>query len=278
MISLWRMNWERWCRMSTLGFEQAQPGGPTLRARGVRFLIRRILRLLAIGMIISQARGAEEGDGYEWVARLSGAQADAALKDVVKRADFISALPLFAGAQVAHGKGRFEDAGFLFHAGLMRVHYDREMFPPLGTGGDSPMLVFGALQQTLGPDVQSDMADRPAVYAAVVKRLKSWRPRVAANYSPGWEHAAPKSAATTDALILPQIKERLAKLEALASLLQDKEYFAAFQTAKRLNLSAVQSQANPELNTAVQTMRRLEEARGGSGFSSALPALASPSK
>ena len=73
-----------------------------------------------------------------------------ALETVLKAPDQFSVLILYFGADVALKEKRLEDSAFLFYAGRLRARFDRECFPPKGTGGDSPFVLIATLSEQFG--------------------------------------------------------------------------------------------------------------------------------
>ncbi|MCX6952432.1 MAG: hypothetical protein NTV51_09740, partial [Verrucomicrobia bacterium] len=111
-----------------------------------------------------------------------GSESAAALKKILAKPESASAVMLYTASGVALREKRLEDSGFLFYVARFRAQFDKELFPPTGTGGDSPMVLFGALQQQLGGVVNPALMAEPKVFAKVLARVKSWKPEVPNGY------------------------------------------------------------------------------------------------
>lgn len=124
---------------------------------------------------------------------------------------------LFKAAATANSAGRTEDAAILFIVGQVRYDIDKQIFPPVGQGGDSPATLKTALTFVLGPAIGPAIKNDPAIAAAVAKRLRNWKPEFPENYQPGWEYknrlpdaAIPVLVATATKKVLEPLERRLA--------------------------------------------------------------------
>src|SRR4051794_20472637 len=91
-----------------------------------------------------------------------------ALNEILAEPASVSAVLLYTSSGVALREKRLEDSGCLFYVARFRAQFDKEMFPPTGVGGDSPMVLIGALQQQLGSAVNPALMAEPKVFSNVL--------------------------------------------------------------------------------------------------------------
>jgi len=199
----------------------------------------------------------------------TGSEAIAALKKVLAKPESASAVILYTASGVAFREKQIEDSGFLFYVARFRAQFDKELFPPTGTGGDSPMVLFGALQQQLGSVVNPALLAEPKVFARVLARVKSWNPEVAADYSPGWAFSKKGSKELAEASIKDGRAKFLDGMGGICTLLQDDAYFAAFKIGQDYNLKQGSERPTKEaFDASMKTMERIEGEKGIQGIAS----------
>ena len=216
-----------------------------------------------------------------FVGCLANAQADevteVASKVTAENADRCDSLSLMMAAGKALKEGRTEDAGFYLYAGQLRAAVDMQVFEPKGTGGNSPAVALGAIQETLGPAINPNvMRDRTAL-ARIVDRLEKWTPAFTPEYKPGWEFKAALIDVKRGAIIKELKEPRLAQLRKLSDLLNDEQYYAAFKTVQDYNFSGDDFQwlgpdgkghvsprkvSKAEYTVAMDQMKQIEKTRG----------------
>ena len=205
-----------------------------------------------------------EKDLYEKLAE--GPDQAKALETVLKAPDQFSAIILYFGAHAALKEKRLEDSAFLFYAGQLRKRFDKECFPPKGTGGDSPFVAFAALSQQLGSIDQYSGNGEPKV--CVKRRVKKWNPKVPKEYDPGYEFTERKSEKDAHEVVKPYRTEFFNHLGDILSLLNDVEYFAAFRVVRAYQLASDDKQrpTKEETEKAIETMKRIEKDKGLKGL------------
>jgi len=117
-----------------------------------------------------------------------------------------------------------EDGGFLFLAAQMRFEIDKQVYPPVQKGGDSPEVLKSALGFTIGQKVGPALASDPVAMANVAKRLSQWNPSFDAGYDPGWKYQNaldPKAAAAIVAATKRQVIQPLQSKIKLAENAED---------------------------------------------------------
>lgn len=191
----------------------------------------------------------------------------AALKEVLSKPESVSAVLLYTASGVALRERQLEDAGFLFYVARFRAQFDKALFPPTGTGGNSPMVLFGALQQQLGSAINPALMGEPQVFAKVLARVKSWQPKVPEGYAPGWEFSQKENEEKAAASIQEGRAKFLDGMGGICALLQDDEYFAAFKVAQAYNSKPPAEKPTKEaFDTAMKTMSRVEKEKGIQGL------------
>ena len=191
-----------------------------------------------------------------------------ALDRVLKSPESFSADILYVACSLALREKRLEDAGFLFYIARFRAKYDRALFPPTQTGADSPMLAFAEANQELGSVLNPAIMAQPKVYAKVLHRVKIWRPKVTADYSPWWDYSKKGSEKEAEDAIASDRKEFIAHTSSVCALLQDPVYLSAFKTAQDYNLKLDSDSHRPsqeQYDAAFQTMERIEKEKGIEG-------------
>jgi len=179
------------------------------------------------------------------------------------------ALQLFVAAMVSLGSQQLEDAAFLFYVAQLRTRHDLMRYPPKGTGADSPSVLFAALNQQLGAEVNPAVMRDPKALAAVVKRVESWSPATPAGYDPGWPYN-PGKPDEAKQVFATQKAAFSNQFGALSALLSDPQYFAAFKTVQDYNFSTAAEMQDAKRKKAKEaaeaTMLDIERRRGLEGL------------
>jgi len=221
-----------------------------------------LILLASVGFSQSPA----EKDLYEKLAE--GPDKAKALETVLKAPDQFSALILYLGAEVALKEKRLEDSAFLLYAARLRTQFDKECFPPKGTGGDSPFVAYAALSQQIGSDIIPAVMSEPKVFAKAIERVKKWNPKAQKESDPGYEFTERKSEKDAHEAAKPSRTEYLSRLGDLSTLLNDTEYFEAIRVVQAYNL-AIDDKRRPtkeESEKATETMKRIEKDKGLKGL------------
>lgn len=199
----------------------------------------------------------------------SPAEALPAMTYVLGHAAEAPSLQLFMGATAAMGNNRLQDAAFLFYVAQMRSRYDLVRFPPKESGGNSPAVLFAALNQQIGSAINPAIMRDPEALVTVVKRVEAWSPAVPAGYAPGWPHTAGKADAAK-ALFTTQRAAFSKQFGALSTLLSDPEYFASFKVVQDYNFSNPEQMKDPRRKKAKENaegkMLAIERMRGLEGL------------
>jgi hypothetical protein len=204
-------------------------------------------------------------DLYEKLA--NGPDSVNALEAVLEKPDEYSALILYVGSGVALTEKRLEDSAFLFYTGQLRARFDKQCFPPVGTGGNSPFVLYAALSQQFGSVINPAVMAEPKVFEKALARVKNWTPKASKEYDPGYEFTDRKSEKDAHEAIAPKRTEFIDRMSELSTLLNDPEYFAAFRVVQAFNLATDDERPTDEANDkATETMKRIEKDKGLKGF------------
>jgi hypothetical protein len=186
-----------------------------------------------------------------------------ALATVLATPDEFSPSILHKGMIVAVHEKRIEDGTFLLYAGLFRADFDTECFPPHGLAGVGPFIVNSVTAQLLVPTLTRAAMNDPVTFAKIIDRLKKWNPKLAKNYHPGYEFKEQKSEkAALEATKAKRI-EIIRMLTDSSTLLNEAEYFAAYQVNQKFKRASEDKRPTKEQNeSAINTMKRIENDKG----------------
>lgn len=156
---------------------------------------------------------------------------------VLARAESTDSFQLVLASASALTEKRFNDAAFLLQAGQLRALVDQKVFPPKGTGGNSPMIALNALFFKVGYATNPIwMRDRER-YADVLKRLEQWNPEFPDSYSPGWEYTNAVPPEDRREIVDELKNEALNSRREFKRLLANDEYFQLLRRIQEGNLS-----------------------------------------
>ena len=187
-----------------------------------------MISLVIAFMSASTATAADSGDKYN---------------DVLSHSQTLTALDLFQGSAKSL-KADLYSASLQFFAAETRARTDFSCFPPVGTGGDSPMELLGTMREEIGEEVNPQIVKDASLYARVVERLKDWDPGTGPGYKPGWDY---KSACSSYRDVAEGYKDKQLKFMGdMSTLLQIPEYKSAFDIAQSFHLAPYDEQQKPE--------------------------------
>ena len=229
------------------------------------------MKLLLTSLIITTSTfgfASKESEGliYKKIMQ-GGTHAIEAYQEIYANNERISAINLFMGAGIAFKEKKFKEAAFLFYIAKFRAQFDKDLFPPTGTGGNSPMVLFGALSHQMGSAINPEIMKRPSEYSKAIELASNWLPRVPSDYHPGWEYEEKGDIAECiDALKL-SIADFNKGMNGFASLLNDPEYFEAFRTVQDYNLIFDDTRpSEEEKEKAIAKMTEIEKRKNIRGM------------
>jgi hypothetical protein len=235
--------------------------------------ITTVLAAFAVCIQTSHAQSRSEQALFGQLVTNEVAVSISALDRVLKRPEELSAGILYGACGVAFREKRLEDAGFLLYVARLRSRFDKELFPPTGTGGNDPMLALAAAQQELGSVVNPALMREPKAYANALTRVKSWKPKVTSTYEPGWEYSKKSSELQAEQAVAASRKDFIDHMSGLSTLLLDEGYFSAFKVVQDYNLKPSGDAKRPSkeaYDAAIKTMERIEKEKGIEGVTAAI--------
>jgi ankyrin repeat protein len=156
-------------------------------------------------------------------------------------------------------KASWKMALFLLYAAQLRARFDTECFPPKGEGPDSPWLLYSALHENIGTEINPNIMSEPKRFAKVIERIKTWNPKLSKDYHPGYSYTVRKTEQVAQAATKPGRTEFIDGMVATYTLLLNPEYFAAVQIAQAYNLGPNENRPQREAyDKAIRTMKRLD--------------------
>lgn len=191
-----------------------------------------------------------------------------ALDIVLKAPDKHSALVLLFCVPVAWDQNRLEDAAFLFYIGKLRVQFDRECFPPRGTGGDSPFVLANTLSVQMGMGLNPKIMAEPKTFAKVIDRVEAWSPKAPKDFVPPYEFTERRTEEAALEVTKAGRMEYCKYMKGLAELLNDSEYFSAFRIVQKYNLEVDHDRpTEAERDAAMEVIKKIEKKKGIKGVS-----------
>lgn len=232
--------------------------------------MRTVLQCLAFVCVIGTATAGESPVANQ-LRSTDPAVSRTAFKRVLSDAEHMSAMVLYLAAAEGLKSGQLSEAGFLFYAARIRGVFDQALFPPTGTGGNSPQVLLGALQQQIGLSLNPALMSDPKAYAAAVGRVKAWNPSAPENYDPGWEHKGRTTLELAERAIREMRQKFIEQMVGMSTLLNDPDDFAATRVVQKYNLATASPRpTKADYDAAITTMAEIEKSKGIPGPGSRL--------
>ncbi len=208
-----------------------------------------------------------------------------AVATVLKKPDAFSTVILYHAASRAfgehyrlsqeHRRGRrflvlsaiadkhLEDSAFLFYAAQLRARFDAKCFPPAGEGGNSPLVLFAALSQTIGSVINPAITDRPKLLEKALERVTKWSPKAPADYHPGYEFTERQTELAAQEAVKEDREDFLSHMTGFCTLLNIPEYLVAKRILRAYNQGTDGKRPSDETaDQATGTIIRLEKEKG----------------
>ena len=176
--------------------------------------------LLGAG-VVSVGSAAEES-GPERSNSRPGGDSDRPCRQAIEQSALLNGEQLFEAADACARAGVVDDAVFLLLAGQARALTDISLLKPVSEaeqGADTKL--YGALYYKYGGSGSAELFRDAFRAAAMVERLRTWRPAFPEGYSPGWRYHGPVDSERYQATVNRSIESRLAKLESYRRSLAD---------------------------------------------------------
>ncbi|MGJ8653426.1 MAG: hypothetical protein ACSHX8_09150 [Opitutaceae bacterium] len=228
-------------------------------------LIQLIVAYLVIALS-AMATPEEENKLYK-ALMAGGDESTKALETIIQKADEVTAISLFMASGAALQNEDFTNSAYLFYVAKFRAQFDKEVFPPVGTGGDSPMILFGALSSQLGSSINPEIMRRPENFLVSLRLAKEWDPKITDDYNPGWEYSEKKSIDGASRKLNEAKKEFDQGMSGLAVLLSSSDYFEAFRIVQDYNMKFDDTRpSKAAYDEAVALMTGIEKSKGIRGM------------
>lgn len=146
-----------------------------------------------------------------------------------------NAVQLILAATSSHGAGDIEEAGFLFYAAQIRYKIDKEVYPPIGKGGNSPGVLVGALASSAKQVILPALNGDPTASANVIKRLTKWTPKFIEEYDPGWKYKERLNDKESQAILVEVFDSITSSLQQKSRLLSNEKYQAFSNQVGEIN-------------------------------------------
>ncbi|HVU87541.1 MAG TPA: hypothetical protein VHD36_09475 [Pirellulales bacterium] len=155
-----------------------------------------------------------------------------------------------------------EEAGFLFFAAQVRFEIDKQVFPPLKTGGDSPGTLQSALSMSVGTRVAPALKNDARAQAKAAQLLDKWKPYLGEDYEPGWEHKPRMGQPAATALVTRVHQKAIKVLTPNTKLLENAEYVRLTKERKNADLviQRIDSQTLPGAPRTPEVAMEYEDA------------------
>jgi TonB family protein len=201
------------------------------------------------------------GDFFIDTPEKLGALIDAFAADT----SMVSPMYLLMASNTALRLKRVEDAAFLFYAAQIRARFDFDRYEiSARPDGNNAATYLGFLMQTTGQGVNPAIQRQPRQFTSVIQRIESWEVVPSANafypefkeakgFKVSWEQW-PALAQSIKSEFLERFGRRYARL------LNDPEYFKAFQVVQDANFSAKEPDdaTLKRVEAATKTMEDIE--------------------
>jgi hypothetical protein len=164
---------------------------------------------------------------------------------VLANTDKADGFLMFQAGVTADRLERLEDAGFLSHAGAMRVQYDAARFLMPENKKTNLLLGLSASRMQFQRNTLPKLVRNPSIYPAIVRRLEKWDIGTVEGYGPtpgeSYDRVSPKDEAAARQFAKEEV---MVPIREFSRQLQNPEFAARIQ--RELN-------ANEHANTAEST-------------------------
>jgi hypothetical protein len=182
------------------------------------------------------------------------------LEQVISHPETATAIQLFVATDMTYRSGNLHEAGFLFHAGCVRLYHDLEKYPPRESDAGNTKWFLNVLENSVRIDLVRNLYSHPKILVEVVKQLEAWNMKEQPGYKPGWEYTPKDVPADLFAALKAEVLEGLKPLSVLLNI---PEYFEAVSTMRECNELPLDQQEDKAVaqrrSKAEDVMRRIEK-------------------
>ena len=225
------------------------------------------IKITLILLLIASPKFAFSNEALLGMFMDSEEQASKALEQVLDNTKLTDSTNLFFAAGTAHKNGDITNAAYLFYIAKFRTQFDKKIYPPEGTGGDSPMVLFGALASQIGSVINPEIMRNPEEFSQSLKLVEEWQPEVSEAYEPGWDYKEKLPVENAlNSLSLSKAEFNVG-MGNLAKLLSIPEYLDTFVTIQDYNMLWDESRPSKEqFEAAKQKLMDIEKSKDIEGM------------
>lgn len=133
-------------------------------------------------------------------------------------------------------------AGLLILMATARMSIDKEVYPPVGQGGNSPIQPLYLLISMMSKPMLESVRNDPENAKVVLEKLEEWEPQVGKGYYPGWEYKHIVDEEQRDKIVEKYKSAVVESIRKRVNLLSDPEVAKAAEIVSRYRESERQYQ------------------------------------
>jgi len=192
--------------------------------------------------------GCKENLNAEVLLNLMESADPSELKQIVingkAQSERIDSISLILLSTIALKDKDFLNAELFMIKALARAGVDREVYPPVNSGGDSPLLPLMAMRQNLAFAIQQGPQKSADEYQLLVDSFDQWQPICNSSYNPGWEYSGKPDFEYCKKQFSEVISNNVIKMNERAVYYHNPEYHSLFKEWQKLLMAGVYS--NPD--------------------------------
>lgn len=186
---------------------------------------------------------------------------DRIVADGVEQSNGLDAFTLMTLSTVALKKEDYFHAELFMFMSMLRAGVDKEIYPPVGSGGDSPTLVLMAMRQSISQALQEGPIKSSDTYQALIHAFENWEPHCDGSYLPGWDFSGTPDYENCRSKFTEFISNNVENMKKRLPLYEHPEYFTLLKDWQELNMQHLFSDADEisEAHKAIQEKLALIE-------------------
>jgi len=145
---------------------------------------------------------------------------------------------------------------FLYKASL-RAAVDKAVFPPIETGGNSPLLLLMALRQQISAAIFAAPQKSSEQYQLMIDSINDWKPICEEKYNPGWEYNAIPDYELCQAKIIELIDKNVNIMNQQKAFYAHPEYYSLLKQWQDLHVRSLYSQSTEPNNELINLQNKL---------------------
>lgn len=202
-----------------------------------------------IGLFVIQAVGAEKLTSEILMQRIQSSN-QSELQDVVnqgaEQSNKLDSMALVLLSAVSLKAEDYEYAALFLNQGRIRAAIDRKIFPPVRTGGNSPLLPIMAVKNQLTSAINDNVQKNPELHQSMIGLFKEWQPVCDLGYNPGWEYTGQPDYQACKAQFIEYIGNNVKALEQMSRFYTHPEYFTLLKEWNEAKMKFLLSRVEDE--------------------------------